>query len=122
MSHTAALVFLPFVLAIGIWVAWNDMRYMKIPNKAVMALLAVWLVVGIFVMPFHSWLWGWALAAMVLVVGFVLNATAGVGAGDAKFAAAMAPFFVQADVRFVLGLAAACLLGAFFSHRLLGFV
>ena len=115
----AALTFLPFVCAIGVWVSWSDMRYMKIPNYAVLALFAVWLVLGLFVVPLHSWLWGWALAAVVLVAGFVLNAAGALGAGDAKFAAAMAPFFVLSDLRFDFGLFAACLLGAFASHRLL---
>ena len=31
-----ALVFLPFVLPIALWVAWSDMARMKIPNKAVL--------------------------------------------------------------------------------------
>ena len=48
----------------------------------------------------------------------IVNAAGLVGAGDAKFAAAMAPFFITADVRLLLGLFAACLLGAFFAHRL----
>ncbi len=109
--------FLPFVLAIGVWVAWSDLKFMKIPNKAVIALLVVWLVVGILLVPFQMWLWGLALAAMTLVAGFVANAAGLVGAGDAKFAAAMAPFFVGSDPRYVMGLFAACLLGAFFSHR-----
>ncbi len=119
LSTPAALTFLPFAVAIGIWVAWSDLRYMKIPNQAVLTLLAVWLVVGFVVMPLHSWLWGWALAAIILVAGFVANAAGAVGAGDAKFAAAMAPFFALSNLRFDLALLAACLLGAFASHRLL---
>ncbi len=111
------LAFLPFVTAIGIWVAWSDMKFMKIPNKAVLALAAVWLVVGLPVMPLNLWLWGWALGAVVLLAGFVANLGGLLGAGDAKFAAAMAPFFVAADPRYVAGLFAACLLGAFVSHR-----
>jgi len=114
--------FLPFVLAIGVWVAWSDMKFMKIPNKAVIALLVVWLVLGIVFVPFQMWLWGWALAATVLLAGFVANAAGLIGAGDAKFAAAMAPFFVASDPRYVVGLFAACLLGAFFSHRAMGMV
>ena len=117
MSPFAATVLLPFALAIGLWVSWSDMKFMKIPNKAVLALLAVWLVVGVLVMPWQLWLWGWAFAAGALLVGFVINAVGLVGAGDAKFAAAMAPFLVAADVRFLLALFAACLLGAFASHR-----
>lgn len=118
LSPVAALAFLPFVLAIGIWVAWSDMRAMKIPNKAVLALLAVFVVVGLVVLPFKMWLWALGLGVAVLVAGFVINAVGLVGAGDAKFAAAMAPFFIGGDIRFVLGLFAACLLGAFVSHRL----
>ena len=118
MTPTAALILLPFATAIGVWVAWSDMKSMKIPNQSVLALLAVWLIVGIFVVPLQSWAWGWALAAIVLVAGFVASSAGLVGAGDAKFAAAMAPFFVHADYRAVIGLFAACLLGAFAAHRL----
>ena len=51
LPNAAALTFLPFALAIGIWVAWSDMRFMKIPNKAVLALGAVYLAVGFLVLP-----------------------------------------------------------------------
>jgi prepilin peptidase CpaA len=118
ISSLAAWVFLPFVALIGIWVAWSDMRAMKIPNQAVIALYVVWILPGLLVVPFHAWLWGCALAVIVLVAGFILNMTGAMGAGDAKFASAMAPFFVGADIRLVLGLMAACLLGAFTAHRL----
>ena len=118
ISPTTALIFLPFCCAIAIWVSWSDMKFMKIPNKAGLALLVLWLVLGLILVPFKLWLWGWALAACVLVAGFILNAGGAVGAGDAKFAASMAPLFIHADIRFVLGLYAACLLGAFAAHRL----
>ena len=118
LTAFGALALLPFVLAIGIWVSWSDMRFMKIPNKAVIALLLVWLIIGIFVVPLKIWAWGWALAAIVLVAGFVANAAGLVGAGDAKFAAAMAPIFVNANIKLVLVLFASCLLGAFAAHRL----
>jgi prepilin peptidase CpaA len=58
------------------------------------------------------------LGLVVLALGFVGNAAGLFGAGDAKFAAVMAPFFVGADIRLVLGLFSACLLAAFFTHRL----
>lgn len=122
MTPGAALALLPFALAIGIWVAWSDMKFMKIPNKAVMALGLVWLVPGLLAvlltgLPFMAWVWGFGLAAIVLGIGFVMNATRLVGAGDAKFAAAMAPFFVGSDLRMIFALFAACLLGAFVAHR-----
>ena len=119
----AALICLPFVLAICIWVAWSDMKFMKIPNKAVVTLLLVYLGMGGIWMLFGlmAWqdvLWGLALGTIVLVIGFTVTALGMVGAGDSKFAAAMAPFFVGAQLTFVLALFAACLLGAFFTHRL----
>ena len=115
----AALAFLPFTLFIGIWVAWSDMRSMKIPNLAVLALGAAYLITGPIVLPFMTYLWGWALCAIVLIFGFVLNAGGALGAGDAKFTAAMAPYFVLSNLRFDMGLFAACLLGAFAAHRLM---
>lgn len=119
MSTTAALVFLPFALAIGIFVSWSDMRAMRIPNISVLALAAVYLVLGPFLLPFQAWLWGWAIGAIVLAAGFVLTIAGALGAGDAKFAAAMAPFFTGSDLRFNLGLFSGCLLGAFAAHRLM---
>lgn len=119
MTPTASLVFLPFVLAIGVWVAWSDMKFMKIPNKAVIALLVVYAVLGLILLPFRDWAMGLGLGVIVLLVGFILNAARAMGAGDAKFAAVMAPFFLHADPRLVMGLIAACLLGAFGAHRLM---
>lgn len=123
LSPLAALAFLIPALPISIWVAWSDMKTMKIPNKAVMALGAGFLIVGLGLvltglLPFTAFLWALALGLIVLVAGFLGNAAGLFGAGDAKFAAVMAPFFIGADARFVMGLFAACLLGAFASHRL----
>ncbi|NEY91432.1 hypothetical protein G4Z14_14095 [Rhodobacteraceae bacterium KMS-5] len=101
------------------------MKSMKIPNKAVIALASSFLVAGLLaiafnLLPFTAFLWALGLGAIVLLLGFVGNATGLIGAGDAKFAAVMAPFFIGADLRFVLGLFSACLLAAFASHRLMG--
>lgn len=118
MTPIAALIFLPFVLFVCIWVAWSDMKFMKIPNRAVIALGVVYLGVGVFVLPWPLWFWGMALGAGVLGIGFVITALGLVGAGDAKFAAAMAPFFVAGQPNLILALFGACLLTAFFTHRL----
>jgi prepilin peptidase CpaA len=114
-----AVAFLPLTIAIGLWVAWSDMRFMKIPNLAVISLLATYVVVGVLVLPLKLWLLGCAVGLATLVVLFLANATGLMGAGDSKFGAAMAPFFVLADYRMVMGLLAGCLLGAFAAHRLL---
>jgi prepilin peptidase CpaA len=119
MPLIPSLAFLPFTLFIGLWVAWSDMALMKIPNKAVLSLVAVYLVVGVLTLPFTVWLWGIAIGAITLVVLFLANAAGMMGAGDSKFGAAMAPFFVLADYRLVMGLLAGSLLGAFVAHRAL---
>jgi prepilin peptidase CpaA len=112
-----ALWFVPFAVPIGIWVAWNDMAFMKIPNKAVMALFVVFAVVGLVALPFTDYLWRYAQLATVLAIGFVLNMARAVGAGDAKFAAAMAPFVDPGDLRILLVLFTAVLIAAFATHR-----
>ena len=38
LTAAEALWFLPFVLPICIWVAWSDLREMRIPNVSVLAL------------------------------------------------------------------------------------
>ena len=121
MAITAwsALWFLPFALPICIWVAWNDMKFMKIPNKAVLALIVVFLVVGLIaITPLADYPWRLLHFVVILAVGFVANMIGAVGAGDAKFAAAMAPLVAFGDLQVVLFLFATVLLAAFVTHRL----
>lgn len=114
-------IFLLLCLPICAWVAWSDLRLMKIPNKAVMAVVAVFAFAGFVLMPAEYWLWRWVNLVAVLAIGFVLNIAANVGAGDAKFAAATAPYFAQKieHLQLALILLAAFLLGAFAAHRLM---
>lgn len=118
IAVSTALWFLPLASAIGLWVAWNDMAFMKIPNKAVVALFVVFVVIGLVALPFTDYLWRYVQFAVVLLVGFILNIARAIGAGDAKFAAAMAPFIDPGDLRVLLVLFAAVLISAFVTHRL----
>ncbi|PRY25112.1 prepilin peptidase CpaA [Aliiruegeria haliotis] len=113
-----ALCFLPFAVPIGIWVAVNDMAHMKIPNKAVMALVAVFAVVGLVALPLEAYLWRWLHLVVVLVIGFLANMIRLLGAGDAKFAAAMAPFIVLGDATKVIYLFAGLVLLTYAGHRI----
>jgi prepilin peptidase CpaA len=115
---SSALWFLPFALPISIWVAWSDMARMKIPNKAVMALVAVYAVVGLIALPLDAYGWRWLHLVVVLAIGFVANMAGLLGAGDAKFAAAMAPFVVRDDLVLFAYLFAATLLAGVVIHRL----
>lgn len=114
----AARAFLPFAAAIALWVAWSDLARMKIPNAAVLTLAAVFLVVGPLVLPLADWGWRWLHLAVVLGLGFLANMAGLLGAGDAKFAAAAAPFVAAADALALTTLFAALLLAAFAAHRL----
>ncbi len=114
----AALWFLPFVVPIAIWVAWSDMARMKIPNKAVGILLLIFLTIGLIALPFEVWKWRLVHFLVILAIGFVVSALGMVGAGDAKFAAAMAPFIALGDLSFFLYLLAPTILAAFIIHRL----
>ena len=116
LPASAALWFLPAV-PVALWVAWSDMARMRIPNAAVLALMALFAVLGLAALPFAAWAWGWAQFALVLVLGFLLNMARALGAGDAKFAAAMAPFVAPADAAPFLLLFALVLLAAFATHR-----
>ncbi|MDJ0628645.1 MAG: prepilin peptidase [Rhodobacter sp.] len=118
LSSDAALWFLVLTLPICVWVAWNDMKFMKIPNKAVLALGAVFLVFGLIALPWAEYPWRLLSLAVVLVAGFLANLAGLVGAGDAKFAAVMAPFIPVEDARLFMILFAAVLLAAFVTHRL----
>jgi prepilin peptidase CpaA len=117
-SAAVSLWFLPFATPIALWVAWSDMARMKIPNKAVMALVAVYVLVGLIALPLEDYLWRYAHLAVVLVIGFVANAARLLGAGDAKFAAAMAPFIALPDAVTFIYLFAATLIAGFAVHRL----
>ncbi|MDR9484124.1 MAG: prepilin peptidase [Sediminimonas sp.] len=114
----AAAWFLPVALPLGLWVAWSDLRDMRISNRAVLALVVLFLLIGPLVLPLPVYGWQLLHLVVVLLVGMVLNAAGLLGAGDAKFAAAAAPFIALGDIRFVIALFAANLLAAFATHRL----
>ena len=117
---STALWFLPFVLPICLYVCWSDMAAMRITNVSVIALLVVFAVIGLIALPFGTYLWRWLAVIVVLFVGFLLSAGGLLGAGDAKFAAAAAPFIDPGDLGILLLLFAANMLAAFVTHRGLG--
>ena len=118
ISAAAATWFAPFVLPICLYVCFTDMREMRITNQANLALLLVYAVVGVFVLPLDAYLWRYAHFGVALVAGIALNAGGVMGAGDAKFIAAAAPFIHVGDLRFLMALGAAVTLAAFLAHRI----
>jgi len=118
ITVSSALWFLPFVVPIAIWAALSDMKTMKIPNIAVLALFGVFVIVGLITLPLDQYLWRFLHLAVILVVGFILSTLGLIGAGDAKFAAAMAPFVALGDGVMMGYLFSASVVVAFVTHRL----
>ncbi|MGB3689700.1 MAG: prepilin peptidase [Jannaschia helgolandensis] len=106
-------------LPICLWVAYTDLTQMKIRNEAVLALFVTFVVSGIFLMPFTEYLWRYLHLAVILAVGFGLSTIRALGAGDAKFAAAMAPFVAAGDIAEVMILFAGLLVVTWVAHRLI---
>lgn len=124
-TATQALWFLIPSIPICLWVAYTDLSKMRIPNVAVLALFAVFVVVGFLQLDLVEYAWRFAHLAVVLVIGFLLTAFAGVGAGDSKFAAAMAPFVALGDALEVLMVFSLLVFVTFALHRLsrsIGFI
>jgi prepilin peptidase CpaA len=67
---------------------------------------------------FGDWAWRCTHLVVVLLVGMALNAASLIGAGDAKFAAAAAPFVALSDWRTLLWLYPLTLLACWLLHRI----
>lgn len=117
---STALWFFIACAPICLIVAYFDLKFMKIPNWTVLLLLAVYAVLGALTLPMEEYLWRYAHLGVVLVVGFVLSSIGALGAGDAKFAAAAAPFIAWSDVGTVLVLLALMGPVALVVHRMAG--
>ncbi len=118
IGQVEAWIYLPFVLPVCFYAAFTDLREMRITNQAVVVLGALFLVLGLFALPVEAYLWRLAQLAAVLVAGIALNFAGAVGAGDAKFAAAAAPYVALGDLRMLLVLFMLNLLAAVATHRL----
>lgn len=136
LPASAALWFLPFVLPICFYVAFTDMREMRITNQAVIALVGVYAVVGLIALPpwtgdwttarlfgmdvtLPAYVWGFVRLVVMLIAGIILNAAGAMGAGDAKFIAAAAPYIMIADLRTLAVILCANMLAAVATHRLI---
>ena len=83
-----------------------------------LALLAFFIIIGIFVLPFDTYLQRYIHAGVILVLGFIASSIKLMGAGDAKFATAMAPFVALYDISQFLIVFAASVIVCFVIHRL----
>ncbi|MFK7875942.1 MAG: prepilin peptidase [Paracoccaceae bacterium] len=112
-----ALLYLPFVLPLCFYTAFTDMRDMKITNQTVLVLGGVFVILGVIALPLDAYLWRLVQLVCVLLTGIVLNAAGILGAGDAKFAAAAAPYISGSDLQLVSMILMATMLAAVATHR-----
>ena len=117
-SATAALWFLPFVVPLCLYVAFTDLRAMRIANGTVLTIAALFVVLGPLLFPFKTYLWQLSHLGVVLIAGVALNAAGVMGAGDAKFAAAAAPYIALGDIKLLFAIYATLLLAAYAAHRI----
>lgn len=105
MTAWALLVVLAALVAIG---SWTDVRERRIPNWVSLATLLAGL--GAVGMQGGWAALGWAAAhfGVALVIGMILTAMGWVGAGDAKFYAALAAWLpIQLGLRLLVSVALA---------------
>jgi prepilin peptidase CpaA len=114
----AALWLLLPAVPISLYIVLTDLKEMRIPNKAVLALALGFVIFGLIGLPLADWAWRWLNLVVVLAVGVALYAARALGAGDAKFAAAAAPYVAAADWQVVLLIFWAFLLTAWIIHRI----
>lgn len=84
-------------------VAWYDLKQLRIPNWSVLAVLAVFIVTGLWGLPLDVFAWHLLHGVIVLVLGFLLYTfVAGhIGGGDIKLTAALTPFIAGSDLGFI---------------------
>lgn len=125
ISATQAAWFLVLTLPSCVWAALSDMKEMKIPNRATDLMLGAFVLGGAALVlwggdagwGWGDYLWRYAHFAVVLLAGIALNAARLMGAGDAKFLAAAAPFVALGDLGLVVVLYLFCLVLTWVLHR-----
>ncbi|MEM1277597.1 MAG: prepilin peptidase [Pseudomonadota bacterium] len=113
IAATAAMI--PLMAVIG----YLDLKYLKIPNWSVLAILGVFLVTGLWGLPLEVFLWRLGYAVLVFLAGFLLFmfGRGRIGGGDMKLIAVLVPFITPADIPSLLLLLSLISLAGIMIHR-----
>jgi prepilin peptidase CpaA len=84
--------------------AWTDLRFMRIKNHTVYFLLGIFVVFGIFILPFSEFAWRLLNGVIAFVIVLMLNNLGKMGAGDAKFISVAVPYITPSTADFSLTL------------------
>jgi prepilin peptidase CpaA len=119
LSTPALAVAFAAITPLMLYVIYSDLKTMKIPNKAVLAVFAVFLATASWGLPFDTFLWRLLAGLIAFVIGyFVYMASGGnIGGGDVKLLAALVPFVPLDGVLFVLGVFALSSLALILFHQ-----
>ncbi|OCX65899.1 hypothetical protein BFP70_07125 [Thioclava sp. SK-1] len=107
---TSTFIFFILTLPVCIWVIFTDLRDMKIYNKAVLTLIAIFAVAGPFLLPIDVYLWRWVNLVVVFVVMLLYMMIRDYGAGDLKFFSATALFYSPSNASFLIFLLVAAMI------------
>ena len=94
----AAFWYLIVMVPIWLYVAWDDVAHLKIRNKVVILIAAIFVITGPFLMPLADYAWQVGQGIAVLLVVFLLYGLRLMGGGDAKFIAAASLYMHRSDV------------------------
>lgn len=120
MMETQALIAATAAMAVLMGLAgWFDLKALRIPNWCVLAVVGLFIVTGLWGLPFDIFAWRFLHGVIVLFVGFGLYSISGgnVGGGDIKLIAALTPFIAGRDVGFVLMVFALLAFAGLMIHR-----
>lgn len=109
--------FFVLTLPFSLWVAWSDLKFMRISNRLNMILFGVFLISGLILLPLEDYGLRVGIAVAALVIGFVINAIGLMGGGDAKYIAAFIAFIDPGELGEFFFVMSICLLTAVFVHR-----
>ncbi|MEM7241037.1 MAG: prepilin peptidase [Pseudomonadota bacterium] len=97
MTGTAATVYFFLTLPILFYIVFTDLRYMRIFNWTNIALFVLFFIPAFFFFDIQTIAWQLGIAAIVLVIGYLLNLIGLIGGGDAKFLPAATPYIMLSE-------------------------
>jgi len=98
LDNFEALLFLPPMTIISIWVIWQNSKFGRIPNKAIAALGIIFFSTAPFFMPFEILTLRVAQMAVLFAGGFILSTLGFLGGGAAKLISVIALYVLMSDI------------------------
>lgn len=81
IAASEAIWLLPPALPVALFIAYGDLKFMKITNAAVLLMAGIFLFFGFIALPFYGWLWQIAQMLIMLLVGILAHGLRLMGGG-----------------------------------------